>query len=61
MMHKYGMKERGYSIGCQPAGVKKYQDGNKFETGYWSIIWYEEKLTKDQEERYELEYLGEEE
>lgn len=60
-MHKYGMKHRGYSIGCQPSGVIKHQDTDKNKTGYWSIIYYDTKLTEEQETRYELEYLGKEE
>ena len=59
-MFKYGMKHRGYSIGCQPSGVIKHQEADKATTGYYDYIWYEEKLTEEQEVRYELYYLGEE-
>lgn len=59
-MFKYGMKHRGYSIGCQPNGVIKHQESDKATTGYYDYIWYEEKLTEEQEVRYELYYLGEE-
>ncbi len=58
-MVKYGMKHRGYSIGCQPSGVIKAEDTDKNKTGYWSYIWYENKLTDEQIQRYELEEIKE--
>lgn len=60
-MIKYGMKHRGYSIGCQPSGVIKVEDSDKNKTGYWSFIYYENKLTEEQILKYELEEIGEEE
>ena len=60
-MYKYGMKLRGYSIGCQPAGVKKHEEADKTTTGYWDIIYYEEKLSQEEEKKYDLEFIGEEE
>ena len=58
-MFKYGMKSRGYSIGCQPEGVKKFEDTDKWKTGYWSYIYYEEPLEDEQLDKYELEYIEE--
>lgn len=59
-MYKYGMRLRGISPGCQPQGVKKFEDVDKRTTGYWSYIYYDEKLTDEQIYRYDLDYLGEE-
>ena len=56
-MYKYGMKLRGFSIGCQPSGVKHYEDVSKLETGYWSYIYYDRKLTNEEMNKYDLEYL----
>lgn len=58
-MYKYGMKERGYSIGCQPSGVIDCENFSNKSNGYWSYIYYKEKLNDEQVRRYELDYLGE--
>lgn len=56
-MYKYGMRLRGFSIGCQPGGVVDRQDD---PTGkYWDIIIYRRKLTQEEIDAYELDYLGE--
>lgn len=60
-MYKYGMKERGFSIGCQPRGVIKHEDfKSKEETGYWSIIYYPNPLNQVEVIHYRLDYLGKE-
>ena len=59
MMYKYGMRLRGFSIGCQPMDgfVERCDD----EKGvYWDIIVYDRKLTDDEVRDYELDYIGEE-
>ena len=28
-MHKYGMKERGFGVGCQPKGFVKWEDASQ--------------------------------
>ncbi len=49
-MFKYTYKTRGFSIGCQPKDVIKFeQKEHKFET-----IYYERELTKKEIEEYEL-------
>lgn len=54
--YKYGMRLRGFSIGCQPRGVYKRVDD---ETGkYHDIIIYARKLTDKEVSDYELDYLG---
>ena len=56
-LYKYGMRLRGFSIGCQPRGVYKRVDD---ETGkYHDIIIYARKLTDKEVNDYELDYLGE--
>lgn len=57
MPYKYGMKRRGYSIGCQPNGVISFEDVDKKETGFYSIITYLRELTDEEIEKYELKKL----
>lgn len=59
MPYKYGMKARGYSIGCQPPGVVKFEDVDKKTTGYYSIITYLKPLTEKEVKDYELEIIKE--
>ena len=58
-LHRYGMRLRGYSMGTQPRGVVEWEDADKSKDGYWSYIYYNEKLTQRQMEDYDLDYLGE--
>lgn len=57
-MYKYGMRLRGFSLGCQPMehlhGVRE-SDGKP----YYSILFYSQKLTEEDLRKYELDYLGE--
>ena len=57
-MFIYGMRLRGFSLGAQPhVGLKGRKDDL---TGkYWDILMYDRKLTRQEVESYELEYLGE--
>ena len=59
-MYRYGMRLRGFSIGCQPMkGILMQEDD---ATGkYHDILVYARKLTDKELEDYELDYLGEEE
>lgn len=56
-LHKYGMKYRGYSIGCQPMDglVSVYDDRYG---RYHDILEYDRMLTGEEVMRYELTYLG---
>jgi hypothetical protein len=60
-LYKYGMRLRGFSIGCQP--MKNFwerQDDNGHNgRPYHDILLYTEKLTDKDLEDYELDYLGE--
>ena len=56
-LHKYGMRLRGFSIGCQP--MRNLDHVEDDPTGnYWNILYYTERLTKEDEQDYELDYLG---
>lgn len=58
-VYTYGMRLRGFSIGCQPMdGLIGRRDD---PTGmYHDILVYERKLTDREMEDYELDYIGEE-
>lgn len=58
-MYKYGMRLRGYSMGCQPSGVIKHEDFSNKDNGYWSYIYYDRKLTDEEVKRYDLDFLEE--
>lgn len=59
IVYMYGMKYRGFSIGCQPKdGFAGRKDDEKKK--YHDIIFYDRKLSLKEEEEYELEYLGRE-
>lgn len=55
-MYKYGMRLRGFSIGCQPKdGFIRREDD---QTGrYWDIIIYDRPLTDDETKHYSLDRL----
>lgn len=58
VMYKYGMRLRGFSIGCQP--MKGIIEGKDDPSGkYWSILTYSRKLSDDELRNYELDYIGE--
>lgn len=58
-MYKYGMKLRPAGIGCQPKGFIDIEDVNKNETGYWSIVEYDRKLTEEETKHYSMELIEE--
>lgn len=55
--YKYGMRLRGFSIGCQPMlglrDVLEDRDGR-----YYDILQYDRELTQAEIEAFELVYLG---
>ena len=60
MKYIYGMKYRGFSIGCQPLkGIVKAEDDKSGK--YHTILTYSRKLTRAEVEQYELDELGVEE
>lgn len=57
-MYKYGMRLRGFSIGCQPMqGFIRRLDDKSGK--YYDILVYDRKLSEEEIKNYELEYLGE--
>ena len=57
MTYKYGMRLRGFSIGCQPKGViERMNDPSGI---YYDILAYDRPLTKKELEDYELDDLNE--
>lgn len=57
-VYKYGMRLRGFSIGCQPMyGLYAREDGDK---EYYDYLYYSRKLTDKELEDYELDFIGEE-
>ena len=56
-LYKYGMRLRGFSIGCQPKkGFVERMDDPRGR--YYDIIVYDRMLTGDEVSNYELTYLG---
>lgn len=57
-MYAYGMRLRGFSIGCQPSKgfVDAIPDKRLI---YWDILFYDRELTDKEISDYELDYLGE--
>lgn len=59
-MYLYGMRLRGFSIGCQPTNGLLWCRDDK--TGrYWDVVAYSRKLSDQETKIYELDYIGEEE
>lgn len=57
---KYGMRLRGFSIGCQPMnGFKKRHDDPTNE--YYDILEYDRNLTQEEMDTYSLDEIKEEE
>lgn len=55
--YRYGMRLRGYSIGCQPMdGLQSVYD-DKYGR-YYDILEYDRILTGEEVANYELTYLG---
>ncbi len=58
MLFRYGMRLRGFSLGCQPTkGLMDWKDtGGK----YWSVLTYDRPLTQKECDTYDLDYIDEE-
>lgn len=55
-LYKYGMKLRGYSIGCQPSEGLVQSESD--QTGrYWDVLVYNRELTDKELEEYDLELV----
>lgn len=62
-IYKYGMRLRGFSIGCQPMKnfYERQDDPGKYSRKYHDIICYTEKLDEKDLLDYELDFLEKEE
>ena len=59
-MYLYGMRLRGFSIGCQPKqGLIGLADDEYQDSKYHDVIAYDRKLTEDELQEYSLDYIGE--
>lgn len=57
-MFMYGMRNRPYSIGCQPmGGLVRVEEDNSGK--YWNILYYAFPLLDREQDDFELDYLGE--
>ena len=58
MRYKYGMRLRGFSIGCQPMDgfVERLDDPSN---RYHDILVYDRPLTEKEVADYELDFIGE--
>ena len=55
--YRYGMRLRGYSIGCQPMdGLVSVLDDEHGR--YYTVLEYDRMLTGEEVTDYELTYLG---
>lgn len=58
MKYLYGMRYRGFSIGCQPmTGLIKREDDKSGK--YYDLLLYDRKLTTKELNDFELEYIKE--
>ena len=66
MEYKYGMLNRPFSIGCQPKGILRVEEGDKalwdvrdskYGGFYWDILIYDRELTKEEINHFELERI----
>lgn len=58
MLYTYGMRLRGFSLGCQPMlGFVERRDDPVGK--YHDLIVYDRKLADDEVYAYELDYVGE--
>lgn len=56
-MYKYGMRLRGFSIGCQPK--EGFVDREDDPTGrYWDILIYNRELSAEEMRAYDLDFIS---
>lgn len=57
--YRYGMRLRGFSIGCQPMdGFVKREDSK--DNSYYDILIYSRELTAAELKAYALDYISKE-
>ena len=53
---QYGMRLRGYSIGCQPKqGLLDVLE--PYDNNYYNVLVYDRELTESEMEDYELDFI----
>lgn len=57
ILYTYGMRLRGFSIGCQPMDGYVTHDDDLLNE-YHNIIYYSRKLSENECRSYDLDYLG---
>lgn len=57
ILYTYGMRLRGYSIGCQPREGFVAADDDVLQE-YHNILYYDRKLSDEDCKNYDLDYLG---
>ncbi len=57
ILYTYGMRLRGYSIGCQPKDGLVAVDDDIFNE-YHNVLIYKRKLSDKECSDYDLDYLG---
>lgn len=57
-MYVYGMRLRGFSIGCQPMRGLDHREDD-LSGRYHDLLVYNRQLTEDELRNYELDFLGE--
>ena len=57
ILYTYGMRLRGYSIGCQPIDGFVAADDDVLQE-YHNILYYDRKLSDEDCKNYDLDYLG---
>ena len=57
----YGMRLRGFSIGCQPMDgfIQREDDRGEYKRKYHDLLIYNRLLTVKEADDYELDFLGE--
>ena len=58
MNYRYGMRLRGFSIGCQPMNGLLWSEDDP-SGRYYDILIYDRKLTDSELRDYELDYIEE--
>lgn len=59
VVYRYGMRLRGFSIGCQPKDGFLDREDDETER-YYDILLYDRALTDKEVEGYELDFIGKE-
>jgi len=59
VVYTYGMRLRGFSIGCQPKDgfIERRDDMSSL---YYDVLVYDRKLSQQELLDYELDYIGQE-